>query len=596
LQIVGQVCSNAASSARILFGTSTPLQYTLTEDGCSAESRADVGIDGAPTQVKLAPFLAGAVSIAGQDIPELGAQAMDKILGLFSNDARSYRQLFEVVAHVARTGNLVQDAAMPIRFWVQSVRTYSASLDVSRHILSSPGQAKMQAPVLAVVLAQVMRLLPAPADIANKIDAAYGRELEKHWTALFEQLREVTKSKSTGHGLVAAVKVCNAICKSSAGCQEIQAEHAIRHLDFMLGVMLDEASLEKAGGSKTKMQATPAGAQADHPLQSISELWVLAFRSAFRAFEEKRIDLSLLKSIVCRLRPILEQTVAADADCRGPLGLLAASITKCLSACSRQTSKGALSLGRPGAEGILDEVEAVWAKTTQTILKSATHNDIAALSPMLVAALSNSNSKILNLGVQAWNDTFGNSQEKLDLPATLQYCLKKLSKRVQINMPQNSEDSNGSGSPTNEDTLSQEPLNLEKSPARLMNFQHHGKGSLLQKRDGSRQGSQRNTPSASPAKAAASGDKTEVKGDLLMSEDARDVDYVQIANAKRKLLLTEHQREARKEARLAAGAAAGLAYTSLEDPESRMMGVEAEMLLMPSDSRSHFGGTLDNME
>ena len=168
-------------------------------------------------------------------------------------------------------------------------------------------------------------------------------------------------------------------------------------------------------------------------------------------------------------------------------------------------------------------------------------------------------------------------------------------------MPQNSEDSNGSGSPTNNEdsqmgfpSLSQEPLTFaDKSPVRVMNFQNHGKGSLLSKRAGSRAGSQRNTPSCSPAKAAASGDKTEVKSEALMSEDARDVDYVQIANTKRKLLLTEHQREARKEARKAAG---GLGYTSLEDPESRMAGVDGEMLLMPSDSRSHWGGTSDNME
>jgi len=69
-----------------------------------------------------------------------------------------------------------------------------------------------------------------------------------------------------------------------------------------------------------------------------------------------------------------------------------------------------------------------------------------------------------------------------------------------------------------------------------------------------------------------------------MSEDARDVDYVQIANAKRKLHLTEHQREVRK----AACMGSGMSYTSLEDPESRMVGAEGEMLLIPSDSRTQW--------
>lgn len=601
LRIVGQFCSTAASSARILFCTNTPLQYMPAEAENSVGSHNHNGIDGAPTHVKLAPYLAGAVSIAAQEMPELGSQALEKILALFPNDPRAYRQLFEVIAHVALTEPLVKDAAMPMRFWLESVRTYSASLDASRHVLSSPGQAKMQAPVLAVVLAQVLRLIPASADISAKVDAAHGRELEKHWAGLFEQLREVAKSKSSGHSLGAAVKVCSAMSKNNVGCLEIQAAHGIRHLDFVLGVMLDEAWLETAGANKSKIHSNAAEVCDDHPLQSIVELWVLAFRSGYRAFEEKRIDLAVLKSIISRLRPILDQMVAVEARCQGPLGVLAAPITKCLSACSRQGNKAQFNLGSSGSEGILDEVEGVWTKMAETILKGASCSDIGVLSPLLVSALSNSNTRIQHQAVQVWNDNFGSGAEKSSIPATLQYCLKKLSKRVHISMPQNAEDRNGSGSPTNNEdsqmgvsSLSQEPLTFaDKSPVRIMNFQNHGKGSLLSKRDGSRAGSRRNTPSCSPAKAAASGDKTEVKSEALMSEDARDVDYVQIANTKRKLLLTEHQREARKEARKAAG---GLGYTSLEDPESRMAGVDGEMLLMPSDSRSHWGGTSDNME
>jgi hypothetical protein len=90
-----------------------------------------------------------------------------------------------------------------------------------------------------------------------------------------------------------------------------------------------------------------------------------------------------------------------------------------------------------------------------------------------------------------------------------------------------------------------------------------------------------------------SADKTEVKSDAPASEEAGDAEYVQIANAKRKLLLTEHQREARKEARTA-GALTYSSYTSLEDPESRMQGLEGEMLLMPSDSRTQWDSDKSN--
>ena len=52
------------------------------------------------------------------------------------------------------------------------------------------------------------------------------------------------------------------------------------------------------------------------------------------------------------------------------------------------------------------------------------------------------------------------------------------------------------------------------------------------------------------------------------------------------LLLTEHQREARKAARTRDAANTGLSYTRLDEPESRMVGMESEMLLFPSDSRT----------
>jgi hypothetical protein len=183
---------------------------------------------------------------------------------------------------------------------------------------------------------------------------------------------------------------------------------------------------------------------------------------------------------------------------------------------------------------------------------------------------------------------------KAELPVPLQYCLKKLSKRVHIKSLA-ADDTKCSGSPTSNDesqmdfnSQSQGPVVLTKSPARLMITQLHGKGSLL------RPDSVENTPSRSHAKAPIlSADKTEVKSDAPASEEAGDAEYVQIANAKRKLLLTEHQREARKEARTA-GALTYSSYTSLEDPESRMQGLEGEMLLMPSDSRTQWDSDKSN--
>jgi len=350
----------------------------------------------------------------------------------------------------------------------------------------------------------------------------------------------------------------------------------------------------------------------------------MTFRCAYRAFEEKRIALPLLKSIISRLLPILDSTGAVEAQHQGPLTVLMAPVSKCLGVCSRQGNdkKGMPQLGRPGAEGILEEVQSVWGKMVDTVLKNACHEDLGTLSPLLAAALSSSNTKIQNRAVECWNENFGHGAEKSQLPATLQYCLKKLSKRVHINMPQNADDSKACGSPTDSpgdesqisiSAQSQGPL-LPKSPARLISAHLQGTGSLLpsSKRAGSRPGSLHNTPARSPAIfqgrissphssgdiAAAhfvspfqarisSSEKTEVKSEAFSSEDARDVDYVQIANAKRKLHLTEHQRESRK------AACTGLSYTSLEDPESRMVGIEGEMLMMPSDSRTQWGDSAD---
>ena len=574
LRVLTQVCSHSSAS-RLLFCTSTSLNYTAAGDG-------------AFPAVKLAPYLAGAVSIASQEEPEHGAQILAKIFALFPNDPRSFRQLFDVVEHVASSQGLVRDASMPIRFWMNACMAYTTSLEVSRHVLASPGQAKMQAPVLTLVLAQVPRL-------PEGLDADYSKEIEKHWSVLYDQLREVTKSKNNSHCLAAAVRVCTAICKNSAGSLESVAANGIRHLDFVLGTMLDEANLDTASSKSKGSDARHAlQSPSDHPLQSISEVWAMTFRCAYRAFEEKRVALPLLKSVISRLLPILDHTLAADVQHQGPLSVLMAPMSKCLGACSRQgnDNTGMPQLGRAGAEGILDEVQSAWDKMVDTLLKSASHEDLGTLSPLLVAALSNSNSKIQNRAVECWNENFGDGAEKSQLPATLQYCLKKLSKRVHINMQQNADDSKVCGSPADKDesqiAFSQGSL-LLKSPARLISTHLQGNGSLLSnsKRAGSRPGSVHNTPARSPAKTKlllSSSEKTEVKSEALMSEDARDVDYVQIANAKRKLHLTEHQREVRK----AACMGSGMSYTSLEDPESRMVGAEGEMLLIPSDSRTQW--------
>ena len=565
------------------------------------DSQTKVGADVGQIQIKLAPYLAGAVSIAALHEPELSARILQKILAVFPADPRSYRQLFEVVEHMASIKEITQDFAMPVRFWVKASTAYSASLEASRHVMSSPAQAKIQTPVLTLGLAQVFRLLATLTEDAVAADCM--KELEKQWVVLFDQLREATKSKSNGHGLAAAVRVSSAMCKSLTGSLDSLSILGIQHLDFVLGVMFDDGILEMAVGSKSKPAQSDARAvlqaSVDHPLQSISELWASAFRCTYRAFEEKRIECALLKSVIARLLPILDHTFAVGMQ-YNLLGVLIAPVSKCLAACSRpgNESKGSLHLGRPGADGIADEVELAWSKVVETVLKNASHKDLGSLSPLLVSALSNTNPKIQNKAVECWNSTFCNYSDSSELPATLLYVLKKLSKRVHINLPQNADEraspTSNEESQTSLPTQSQEAFILTKSPARLMSTQPSGKGSLLpsKKRAGSRPGSLHNTPSRSPGKACISSEgKTEVKAEGQMFQEARDVDYVQIANAKRKLLLTEHQREARKEARTGAG---GLSYTSLEDPESRMAGVEGEMLLMPSDSRTQWSeNTMD---
>ena len=103
------------------------------------------------------------------------------------------------------------------------------------------------------------------------------------------------------------------------------------------------------------------------------------------------------------------------------------------------------------AGGIADEVEQVWAKMVETVLKEANHKDLGTLSPLLVSALSNTNNNILNLAVEYWNSNLSAGVDKSALPVALQYCLKKLSKRVHINSLQAADDTQGSGSPTSND-------------------------------------------------------------------------------------------------------------------------------------------------
>ena len=572
MHIVSEVCKRH-SVERLLFCASTPLQYSTT---------ANVP----QTQVKLASYLVGAVLLATQDEPATGVPILRSIFAHFpSGDLKSYRQLFEVAEHLSKAEGMATDAAMSLHLWSE----VCTSLDESHHLHSSPGRLKMQVPVLTAVLSQLIKLMPSKPEVGELIEAKYKRELERHWVALFDQLREMTKSRNSAHGLVGAVTLSKQILKNATLAESLAAP-SICHLDFALSVMLDESYLGSTTGSKSKEQGdTPA----DHPLQPILELWVLVFRSAYKAFEEKKIALELLKSIISRAVPILDQMVAAGGHYQGPMTVVTAPMLKLLGACSRQgnDSKGSLQLGCAGTGGIADEVEQVWAKMVETVLKDASHTDLGTLSPLLVSALSNTNSKIQNLAVEYWNSTLSAGVDKSALPVPLQYCLKKLSKRVHINSLQPAEDTQGSGSPlSNEEghLESQGPVMLTKSPARPMNTQLRGKGSLL------RPDSVENTPSRSPAKAKiSSADKTEVKSDAPAGEDAGDTEYVQIANAKRKLLLTEHQREARKEARTA-GALTYSSYTALEDPESRMVGVEGEMLMMPSDSRTQWDSDKSN--
>ena len=610
LHFIHELCAHP-SVDRFLFLTSTALHYAPL--GTASQAKDD--------KVKLAAYLAGAVSIAtAKENRELGVQILEKIFVLFpSNDPRAYKQLFEVVENLANGQGTVCDATLPIRFWIEAATAYSNALDASRNLVASPGVAKAHAAVIPLVLAQVQRLLAGnDVQLSEAVDQ---KQLQGVWAVLFDQLRDVTKSKSTSHGrhgLAAALKVCASVWKNGAGLSDLLPEASIRHLDFILSTMMDEAHVDVIGTIKAK---TALQVPADHPFQSLFELWALACRCALRAVEEKRINVSLLKSIISRLLPILEYNAGVEAQDQGhaaQLAVLVTPISKCLLTCSRQGSAGPGGLGRPGTDGIVDETEAVWTKMVETVLKKASLKNVANLSPMLVAALSHTNSKIQCQAVECWNANFGDDTGYVDLPAKLQYCLKKLAKRVQITLPQknvqsvtttsttiNEDAGRSDSSSSNDDSQmgvpGQAPAQpaLHKSPVRLPGTQTQGKGSLLSvaKRAGSRSGSLKNTPSCSPAKAEAinsaarlsSSERTEVK-DQLLSEDARDVDYVQIANAKRKLLLTEHQREALREQKMHK-TEAGIAYSALEDTggESRFASMNVgEMLVMPSDSCTGF--------
>jgi hypothetical protein len=575
MHIVSEVCKRHCSE-RLLFCASTTLQYST--------------VNVPQTQVKLGSYLVGAVLMATQAEPAIAAPILSSIFARFpSGDHKSYRQVFEVAEHLSKAEGMATDAETSVRLWSE----VCSSLNEPRHLHSSPGRLKMQVPILTAVLSQLVRLLPSKAEDGELIEGKYNKELETHWATLFEQVCEMTNARNSAHCLAGAAKVSKEMLKSAAVVEPLGAP-SISHLDFVMGLMLDESYLDSAAVSKSKGQGDgPAG----HPLQSILELWALVFRSAYKAFEEKKIALKLLKSIISRAVPILVQTVAVGGHHQGLLAVVCGPMLKLLGACSRQgnDSKGISTLGCPGAGGIADEVELVWQKMVETVLKDANHTDLGTLSPLLVSALSNTNSKIQNLAVEYWNSNLSAGVDKSELPVPLQYCLKKLSKRVHIKSLQAADDTKGSGSPTSNDesqmdfnSQSQGPVVLTKSPARLMITQLHGKGSLL------RPDSVENTPSRSHAKAPIlSADKTEVKSDAPASEEAGDAEYVQIANAKRKLLLTEHQREARKEARTA-GALTYSSYTSLEDPESRMQGLEGEMLLMPSDSRTQWDSDKSN--
>ena len=172
---------------------------------------------------------------------------------------------------------------------------------------------------------------------------------------------------------------------------------------------------------------------------SLFELWAIAFRHAYRAFEGGVIGVNLLKQIISRLRPILDKTIIVETELLGIVQLLVTPLSKCLASCSRRSSDGSSTalLGRPGPEGIADEVESVWTKVVDRMLNYASMKDVEVLSPLLVSALSSSNTKILNMAVECWNTKFGNGMTDSELPAKLRYCLKKLSKRVEISIPKN---------------------------------------------------------------------------------------------------------------------------------------------------------------
>ena len=74
--------------------------------------------------------------------------------------------------------------------------------------------------------------------------ADHGRQLENTWAMLYDHLREIAKSKVVGDNFAAADRVCKEISKSQAKLPESLSAAGIRHIDFLMGVMLDEVRRE----------------------------------------------------------------------------------------------------------------------------------------------------------------------------------------------------------------------------------------------------------------------------------------------------------------------------------------------------------------
>eukprot|EP00960_Hanusia_phi_P035108 751494-Hanusia_phi.AAC.3 len=544
-------------------------------------------------QMNVIAYLCVIVAIfATPDVESQLGPTLQKMCQHLATEAKSLRSLFETI-EALRQWNFESSHPRDLKTrlerglvfcWIKATDSYLEYLqEFSVRALASPTKTKSQLPNVAYMLARMVTLVRSKDIDEVSFDGHSVPELlRSRWLDYFVNMKRVCMMRH-GTKLAAAEKIAQELIKA-LDCSEKGLP--LDFLSFILQNLTESDSFEVVQHTN-KLQSSRFPPQ-ETMLAPISTVCTKIVSCWFNAIGSDRLNLPLFKSCLRSYVPLVDRLNSTESFVNLVIQAKS-SILQCLRCCDRHDSTSKLyQLHHHGPAGIADEVELVWGKLMQALARcypwgSSADELLSTVCDLFVSAMEGTNVQLKNKALDTWNETFGKSKGLLKIDETLMKVLVKLSKRVKVafpgNQPLDAEDANLE---TGSDERNASPVTAEATLTQSVSFsparQVAARGSLL-----AQQGSRNSTPVRNSAEKKRSTPASEA---MAAAPEDRGKDFIQIAHAKRKLVLTEHQREVRSQQREAAGVV--LNYSGLEDAESRWGNSVEEAMLIRSDSRTQW--------